>query len=152
MGFMSLKRGVNGSHLLLCWLWDYTWEKWLMLILNVPLYSPWHWGKQEGQNGTLHLRDAYWESPESWRAACLNTVLLSYCTASLRSGDSFAGGCMCWCTFSCDHVKATAVLFTMDMNPPPCPHKKYSQICISLLFFPETIYVKAGNYLKDWRF
>jgi len=32
--------------------------------------------------------------PESWGAALLNTVLLSYRTASLPSGDSFAGGCM----------------------------------------------------------
>lgn len=146
---------VKGSHLLVCWLGGYAWEKWLVLVLNVPLRYPWHWGKQEDHNSALHPRDVCWESLESWRAARLKTVLLSYCTAPLRSGDSFAGGCMSSCTFSCDYFKATAIVFTTDMNahePPPCSHKKYSQVPIPLLFLPKTIHVKAGNYMKDWRF
>lgn len=59
---------VKGSYLLLCWLWGYAWEEWLILVLNVQnLHFPWQRGKQEDHNGVPHPRDAYGESLEGWR-------------------------------------------------------------------------------------
>jgi len=41
-----------------------------MLVLNVLLYSPWDWGKQEGHNGALHPRDAHGESRRAGEQRC----------------------------------------------------------------------------------
>lgn len=40
---------------------------------------------------------------------------------------------------------------SMDMNSP-CPYKKYSEICISLLLFFKDYVCKSWKLFKDWRF